>query len=493
MPRKRVGWLIAAGLMFLLATATSAQTVSFQRGLSVTHLADVVVIGGAEGGLGGCFAAIAAARDGADVLFLESGGNLQLHTPISLGVVIGIHGWRPSMNEGLFKEFARAVAQEGQHSDPPITLDQLMEKGELIVRYHDIVTTALLRMMRDAKVRMLFHTRVCDTIVEDKTIRDLVVVSPQGMHAIRGKVYVDSTGLADVAAMAGVPLKTEEGFQGLQAFIANVDDAKFNKWANDPSQKPLGEDEQKWLESIVGPFDKLQFPWDQWWPEFLGKRFGPAFVRKAREAVEKGDLTLIRRHGEKAILAIPEGVKVDRHIARPRTYITGIDPTNADDLSWAEVESRLALTEYLRFLKKYIPGFENAVMDRIAESIGYRGGRYIDVPNPITPEDVQKGGIPEDVIFLLQRGPDHAIYGVPFRALVPQKIDNLLVVGKSTAGGTHLRTANAVLFQGEAAGIAASESIREKVPVGKVDIHRVQAALRKSGVVLDAPTTQRAP
>jgi hypothetical protein len=485
-PIRNIACLIAA---VLCAAHVSAQMITFHRELSVTHHADVVVVGGAEGGLGGCFAAIAAARQGADVLFIEAGGNLQLHTPISLGVVIGVHGWRPSMNEGLFKEFAAAVAKEGQHSDPPLTVNQLMDKGEVIIRYHDIVTTALLHMMQDAKVRMLFHTRVCDTIVEDKTIRELVVISPQGMHAIGGKVFIDSTGLADVAAMAGVSLKTEEGFEGLQAFISGVDDQKFKQWANDPSQKPLGDEDRKWLETIVGPFEKLQFPWDQWWPEFLGKRFSPAFVRKAREAVEKGDLALVRHHGEQGILAIPEGVKIDRHIARPRTYITGIDPTNADDLSWAEVESRLALTEYLRFLKKYIPGFENAVMERVAESIGYRGGRYIDIPNPITPEQINHGGISDDVIFLLQRGPDHPIFGVPFRALVPQKIDNLLVVGKSTSGGTHLRTANAVLFQGQAAGVAAAASIRENVLVRDVDIRRVQARLRNSGVLLNVPTT----
>ena len=275
--------------ILLVCSCDSAQTVAIPaRQLPVTHHADVVVIGERGRRLGGCFAAIAAAREGADVLFIEAGGNLQLHTPISLGVVIGVHGWRPSMDEGLFKEFARAIAKEGQHSDPPITLDQLMEKGELIIRYHDIVTTALLHMMQDAKVRMLFHTRVCDTTVEDKTIRDLVVISPQGMHAVGGKVFIDSTGLADVAAMAGVPLKTEEGFEGLQAFISGVDDAEFNQWANDPSQKPLGDDDRKWLETIVGPFDKLQFPWDQWWPEFLGKRFTPAFVRKTAGGSREG-------------------------------------------------------------------------------------------------------------------------------------------------------------------------------------------------------------
>jgi len=63
------------------------------------------------------------------------------------------------------------------------------------------------------------------------------------------------------------------------------------------------------------------------------------------------------------MIAIPEGVKTDPGIARPRTYITGIDPLKVADMSWAEVTSRLMLMEYQRFLKK-IHSRLRAVRDR---------------------------------------------------------------------------------------------------------------------------------
>src|SRR5687768_6581089 len=83
------------------------------REVPITHRADVVVVGATTGGLGGCMAALAAARRGAKVLLIEAAGHIDLHVPIGLGVVIGIQGWLPTVEEGLFREFAERVAHAG--------------------------------------------------------------------------------------------------------------------------------------------------------------------------------------------------------------------------------------------------------------------------------------------------------------------------------------------------------------------------------------------
>src|SRR5207248_2659589 len=138
-----------------------------------------------------------------------------------------------------------------------------------------------LQMLRDSGVTMLFHTRPVDVVMSGNGVESVIVQSPQGRHAIRGKTFVDSTGLADIAAAAGAPMLREEAFMGLQAFIGNVDDGKYASWIKSDAA-PLGPEYRSWLESIVGPFEKLQYPWDQWWPEMLGQRYKPAYVRRCK-------------------------------------------------------------------------------------------------------------------------------------------------------------------------------------------------------------------
>ena len=100
----------------------------------------------------------------------------------------------------------------------------------------------------------------------------------------------------------------EEAFMSLQSFIAGVDEPKYRKWIEENKQ-PLDDSYRSWIEKLVGPLVGQKYPWDQWWPEYLGDRMPPAVVRKVREAQEKGELTLIYRRGKEGVLAIVEGIK----------------------------------------------------------------------------------------------------------------------------------------------------------------------------------------
>jgi hypothetical protein len=339
----------------------------------------------------------------------------------------------------------------------------------------------MMAMLQDAGVRMLFHARFADVVVEDGHLKAVILEAPQGRLAVAGKVFIDSTGLGDVAAAAGAPMRREEAFMGVQAFLGKVDERKYRRWLEENNQ-PLDSSYKTWMEKEVGPFAELKYPWDQWWPEFLGDRMPPAVVRKVREAHAKGEFTLRHRRGKEGVLAIPEGIKANYDVAMPRTYITGIDPTNVDDVSWAEVTSRLLLMEFQRFLRNYIPGFENSVMERMADRVSLRGGRYIEIDRPLNREEIERACKNPDCIYILQRGKDRPLYEVPYRALVPQKVEGLLVVGKATAGGVHLRTAHGVLFQGQAAGTAAALAVKRKVTPRDLDVKELQAALKAAGV-----------
>lgn len=462
--------------------AGGASVLEPQRQIPVTHAADVVVIGASDGGLGGCTAAVAAARRGASVLLIEKSGQVQLHVPTALGFVIGIQGWRPTIEEGMFREYARYCSETGQYAAAPMTFEETLRSGEIIVRYHDVAGTAMLRMMSDAGARALFHTRFAGVAMEGQRVKAIIVESPRGRHAIAGKVFVDSTALGEVAAAAGAPMKREEAYLGVQAIITGVDETKFRQWERQNDQ-PLDDSFRTWMQGLVGPFEKLEHPWNQWFPEYLGDRMSPAVARQARAAQENGQLTIVRRRGA-AVCGIVEGIKSNPNVARPRTYITGVDPLDVDAMAWAEAVSREALIEFQCFLKARIPGFEQCVLERVSESAGMRGGRFIDIDEVIDGEVVARGQRNADCIYLFQRGAEGEPYEVPYRALLPQRVDNLLVVGKATGGGVHLRTAHGVLLQGQAAGTAAALAVQQQLAPRQLDIRELQAALARDGVTL---------
>jgi hypothetical protein len=240
------------------------------------------------------------------------------------------------------------------------------------------------------------------------------------------------------------------------------------------------------METLVGPYDRLEHPWDQWWDEYInGRRMPPAVVRKIREEYPKGEFTLFHRYtknGKKGILAIPEGIKWDPGVARPRSYVTGLDPLNVDEMSWVEVTSRIALMEFQRFFKKHIPGFENSYMERIAGEFSYRTGRWIQNAEDLSDAELEIGAKNKDCIFVYQRT-ERAIdiIEVPYRSLLPRQVEGLLVIGKASGdqSGTNSR---GILFQGQAAGTAAALATRTGVAPRQVDIKQLQSTLKTAGV-----------
>jgi hypothetical protein len=111
-----------------------------------------------------------------------------------------------------------------------------------------------------------------------------------------------------------------------------------------------------------------------------------------------------------------------------------------------------------------------------------RAGRSI--MNDFMPksDEFDKGATNDDAIAILQRGTGKGIYEISYRAMLPEKIDNLLAVGKSSAGGLRLRTHMVAVIMGQAAGTAAAISVQDGVTPRDVNIRKLQAQLRKDGI-----------
>jgi hypothetical protein len=190
--------------------------------------------------------------------------------------------------------------------------------------------------------------------VKDHKIDAALIDSHVGAYAVRAKVFIDCTGLATVAAESGAPTKKEipESELGLQVYITNVDGAKFQAWAKSRPRQDTPEFRQ-WFEAKIGRplgIDKTDprnegYSWNGWW-----QRNAALLGDRIREAVDKGDLTLFQRVGKNGTMSIHEGLKlfdsnVGGTIARPRTFITNVDPTDIGQLCEAHIKSTQMATE----------------------------------------------------------------------------------------------------------------------------------------------------
>jgi hypothetical protein len=180
-------------------------------------------------------------------------------------------------------------------------------------------------------------------------------------------------------------------------------------------------------------------------------------------------------------------------------YMLGFDSTDVWDLTRAEIEGRRQAMMAIEAMRRYAPGFEKAQLRNFGMTLGTRASRKIVGRYNLTAADVRSqarfddsiGIFPEfidgyGVLILPTTG---RYFQVPYGALVPQGVENLLVAGRCVAGDdiSHGATRNQMCctITGPGAGVAAAVSLKDGVNTSEVNIGRVQAALKQQGVRID--------
>jgi len=180
--------------------------------------------------------------------------------------------------------------------------------------------------------------------------------------------------------------------------------------------------------------------------------------------------------------------------------VNGIDATDPAQYTQGEIICAEQNEEIVRYLKAYIPGFENAYVDRVAPFMGIRETRRIVGEYILTEDDIFNCARFDDVIAVASYPVDlhHPVggdcslywcpdcYDIPYRCLIPQKIDGLIVAGRNVSM-THLALASArvmapAMALGEAAGKAAALSVKENVELRDLDVRKLQESLKAEGV-----------
>ncbi len=182
--------------------------------------------------------------------------------------------------------------------------------------------------------------------------------------------------------------------------------------------------------------------------------------------------------------------------------VNGVDATDPEQYTYGEMVCSDQNAEIVRYLKEYIPGFENAYVDRVAPFMGIRETRRIIGEYTLTEQDILNCSRFDDVVAVAGYPVDlhHPVggdcslywcpdsYDIPYRCLIPKKIDGLIVAGRDVSM-THLALASArvmgpAMALGEAAGKAAALSIKDNVKLRDLNVAGLQTALEEEGVYL---------
>lgn len=410
---------------------------------------DVLVCGG---GCAGSAAALAASRAGAKTLLVEK-------APFAGGIITSVG--LPYF-DGIAHITTRRVVVRG------IALELLSKSGvcapdaQTVAKHNPTIpNTFEFKLLLDRSFQaqkdnlsVLFNSFICDSKSSGGRIESVTIANKDGLVIVRPKVVIDCSGDADVAAWAGAPFEQNAEVQPLT------------------------------LHFRIGHVQKA-----------------PDISKLCREALVKA-----QERGE-----LPQfyGPGVMFMYANDEIYIHGVrvpaNPTDAADLTRAEMQGRADAHAMFRAWKKDVPAFADAYFMEAYPWIGVRESRRILGQHILSEDDLMKSRRFDDAIatgcWYLDLHPNKTVvgsandfdpkkvqpepYDIPYRTLVPQKISNLLVAGRchSATRGAHASTRVTVtaMAMGEAAGLAAAISLKTKTEVVALDGVKVREALATKG------------
>jgi hypothetical protein len=402
------------------------------------------------------------------------GGNLTTGLPILS--FLGRKG--NQIIKGLPQQFVDRLAARNAtsgHRACPLHVSLTMIDPELS-------KTIALEIMKECNVEVLMYVFCSDVIMKGSDVRGVIIESKAGREAILAKTVIDCTGDGDVCFRAGAQCEYGGADGGVQPptlmfCMKGVDIAKLRENVADHPD--------------VYDIDVIP----------------NEFFRPDRNFTIVGMRKLINK-------ARAEGmtIPVDRTIIMTGTEpdemwinmsrVCGTDSRDPASNTNGEIEARFQNEEVVRYLKKYVPGFENAYVEKSAAFLGIRESRRVVGEYMLTDKDIVDCRKFDDAICAASypvdihhsTGGDCTLYwcpdcyDIPYRCLVPKGVGSLLMAGRC-ASMTHeamasTRVMSTCMAMGEAAGKAASIAVLKGVEPKDVDIDELRGELLAEGAYL---------
>lgn len=461
---------------------------------AITRIAyDVVVIGG---GAAGVAAAIAAARNGARTVLIDAGPLLggEMLSGIPIDGCLSSHGeW---VVGGVIREIFDECERLGGYIGPINDYRSL----NVIATDPEIMKIAISNRLRAAGVVPLMYSFAEDVVVDKGRVTGVVVLNKQGRLLVEGKIVIDCSGDGDVAVAAGAPFELGDAAKGDLQPIAlvfrmmGVETKPLLQFVVDhPENFGLGEYSglpRSAKECALG----LQ---RQGLPKVFLVSDGPLM----RKAIEAGDLY------RSSMIAVTPVSLARKEVSLNTTRIGNIDATNTGDLSRAFGDLTEQVWNCVAFMRKYVPGFEDANFSGLAPRIGIRETRRVMCDYVLSDDDVRLArkkpdGIAKGCHELDIHGSgtghfrseilDGGSYDVPYGTLIARDLDNVMVAGRCMSA-TRLahstaRVMGTCMAMGQAAGTAAALCAASNAPdtlPRDVDVRRLRDVLRSQGAILE--------
>ena len=442
---------------------------------------DVVVIGG---GIGGSMAAVAAGRAGAKVLLVEREGYLGgMLTAAGVGPMMTFHTGDFQLVQGVTGELIDRMVAAG--TSPGHIFDTTGYTFSVTPFDAEGMKLELDRMTEEAGVDVLFHAALTGVEKQDGRVTGAIVQAGANSIVCRGRIFVDATGNADFAVLAGAP--TVLGRDGLcQPLTMNLKITHVDLDAVRAYVKAHPE-------------------------EFPAIQHDPGMVDRAEQLSLAGFTGLWAKARQSGLLSFDREVVLFFETANPGEIIVNtsripeMDPTDPAQLSEAERIGRKQCDELWRFLKTMVPGFENAQRIMTGPQIGVRSSRQLRGAYEIAVDDIVQARHFKDVVACNAYPVDlHSpkpeipslhchlkagqYYTIPYRALYCPEKAELLVAGRAISGAFEaqaaFRTTPCVGAIGHAAGAAAALAARMTGDVRSVDVDALQDLLVSQGACL---------
>ncbi len=421
----------------------------------VVETVDVAVVGGGPAGVA---AAVSAARNGASTALIErypylgglaSGGMVLVLDDMHNDTEISVRGLAMEMIDRMHAR-GLCVYPPEEDRDPAVRTTQEMWRKwyrwglfdfHTHTKPHPIIFAAAfdpdgfkqasLDMVGEAKVRLRLHSWFHSAIVEDGCAAGAVVLTKEGFQAVRASVVIDATGDLDVAASAGASFVDGAYIVTTVSRIGGVDTVEADRFQYEEPERFAEVDRE--AKRIIGG------SWQHWWLK----------------------------------TPLPGIVWCNC------PHMTGFDGMKVADLTSAEFEGRRRMQSLLEYVRERMPGFENSFFVDFAPQTGVRQTRLLDGEYVVTKRDVLDRVHFADSVC---RGRD---YYTPYRAMLPKEVEQLLVAGRHYSATRQAqkisREIPPCMAMGEAAGIAAAQSLDADVLVRNADVGRIQRQMRAQG------------
>jgi hypothetical protein len=425
---------------------------------------EVAVLGGGPAGIA---AAVAAARAGRRTLLIERYGFLGgMGTAAGVTNFCGLHanvyGEMHRVVQGIASELLARIDRLGGLNAPHLILGKILAQAYDTAAYKIAADDLLL----GHKVDILFHALGAGAVMDDASrISALMVETKAGRQAVRADIFIDCSGDGDLSAWAGAAFEVGDNagsmlYPSMMFRLNGIDPEKAGEaWRTIPA-----------LMAAAEAAGTHHFPRKA------------AIVRPQRSPIEwRVNFTQVSR---------ADG-----------TAINGLEP---DDLTRGEIEGRRQAVNAFEFLRT-VPGFEKSYIVDLPPQLGIRETRRVVGGYMLSGEDVlgcssfddsigvngwpMESHVAGDVIFKFPPIPESRGFNeLPYRMLVPEGIDNLLVAGRCASmthdGQSAARVSGGCFVMGEAAGTAAALALGGNTRARDIDVGKLQSQLKQQGAFI---------